>query len=170
VNAREILGAIPFFAEVLTEPELDRLADNAYELTAGPGTAIIRENDVGSSMIVIIDGAVSVSLGDEKERQTIANLGEGDFVGEMSLMTGVPRAATVTAESQLRALEIDRSAIQPLLAGNPRLFDRFAEILEKRRGELDKLYGPGVWPFSEPRFSDLAVVIRTYFSAPSGSA
>lgn len=169
MNAREVLGAMPFFSEVLTESELDRLADNAYELTAGPGTAIIHENDVGSSMIVIIDGTVSVSLGDNKERRTIASLGKGEFVGEMSLMTGVPRAATVTADSQLTALEIDRSAIQPLLAGNPRLFDRFAEILEKRRGELDKLYGPGVWPFSEPRFSDLAIVIRTYFTAPPGS-
>jgi len=170
VNAREILGATPFFAEVLTESELDRLADNAYELTAGPGTAIIRENDIGSSMIVIIDGRVSVSLGDDEAKQTVASLGKGDFVGEMSLMTGVPRAATVTVDSQLTALEIDRSAVQPLLASNPRLFDRFAEVLEKRRSELDQLYGPGVWPFSEPRFSDLAVVIRTYFTTPPGGS
>jgi CRP-like cAMP-binding protein len=170
VNAREILAAIPFFAEVLTETELDQLADNAYELTAGPGTTIIRENDVGSSMIIITDGMVSVSLGNRKGKRTVATLGKGEFVGEMSLMTGAPRTATVTVESPLTALEIDRSAIQPLLAGNPRLFDRFAEILEKRRRELDKLYGPGVWPFSEPRHSDLAVVIRTYFMAPTARA
>lgn len=170
MNAREVLGAIPFFAEVLNEPELDQLADNAYELTAGPGAAIIRENDIGSSMVVIVDGTVTVSLGDDKERRTIASLGRGEFVGEMSLMTGVPRAATVTVENPLTALEIDRSAVQPLLASNPRLFDRFAEVLEKRRSELDQLYGPGVWPFSEPRFSDLAVVIRTYFTTPPGSS
>jgi CRP-like cAMP-binding protein len=168
VNAREVLGSIPFFAEVLTEAEFDALADNAYELTAGPGTTIIRENDVGSSMIVITDGTVAVSVADEQGPRTVATLGEGDFVGEMSLMTGAPRTATVTAETQVTALEIDRSAIQPLIAGNPDLFDRFAEILEKRRAELDKLHGPGVWPFSEPRHNDLAVVIRTYFmSSPA---
>ena len=166
MNAREVLGAIPFFAEVLTEAELDQLADNAYELTAEPGTTIIRENDIGSSMIVITDGTVSVSLANEKDKRTIATLGNGEFVGEMSLMTGAPRAATVTAKSPLTALEIDRSAIQPLLAGNPRLFDRFAEVLEKRRSELDKLYGAGGWPFSEPRHNDLAIVIRTYFMEP----
>jgi CRP-like cAMP-binding protein len=121
-------------------------------------------------MIIITDGMVSVSLGNRKGKRTVATLGKGEFVGEMSLMTGAPRTATVTVESPLTALEIDRSAIQPLLAGNPRLFDRFAEILEKRRRELDKLYGPGVWPFSEPRHSDLAVVIRTYFMAPTARA
>lgn len=166
MNAREVLGSIPFFAEVLSAGELDSLADNAYELTAGSGTTIIREGDVGSSMIVVVDGAVSVSVADENGKRDIATLGKGDFVGEMSLLTGAPRTATVTAEAPVTALEIDRAAIQPLLAGNPGLFDRFAELLEKRRAELDKAHGPGGWPFSEPRHSDLAVVIRTYFMAP----
>lgn len=166
MNAREVLESIPFFSEVLTKAELDMLADNAFELTAGPGATVIRENDVGSSMIVVTDGAVTVTVADEGGPRTIATLGKGDFVGEMSLMTGAPRTATVTAASPVTALEIDRSAIQPLIAANPSLFDRFAEILEKRRAELDQAHGPGVWPFSEPRHSDLAIVIRTYFAAP----
>jgi CRP-like cAMP-binding protein len=166
MDAREVLGSIPFFAEVLTEAELGTLADNAFELSAGPGTAVIRENDVGSSMIVITEGTVAVSIAEEKGPRTVATLGKGDFVGEMSLMTGAPRTATVTAETQVTALEIDRSAIQPLITGNPDLFDRFAEILEERRAELDQVHGPGVWPFSEPRHSDLAIVIRTYFMTP----
>lgn len=166
MNAREVLGSIPFFAEVLTEAELDALADNAYELTAGPGTTVIRENDVGSSMIIITDGTVAVSVADERGPRTVATLHQGDFVGEMSLMTGSPRTATVTTESPVTALEIDRSAMQPLIAGNPDLFDRFAEILEKRRARLDELHGHGFWPFSEPRHNDLAIVIRTYFMTP----
>lgn len=166
VDAREVLGSIPFFAEVLTTDELNALADNAYELTAEPGTNLIREGDVGSSMIVITDGEVTVTVADDKGRRDIAALGKGEFVGEMSLLTGAPRAATVTAASPVTALDIDRGAIQPLLTGNPSLFDRFAEVLELRRSELDKVHGPGVWPFSEPRYSDLAVVIRTYFSIP----
>lgn len=166
MDAREILGSIPFFSEVLNGTELDTLADNAYELTAGPGTAIIRESDVGSSMIVIVDGSVAVSISDENGRSDIATLGKGDFVGEMSLMTGAPRAATVTAETPVVALEIDRSAIRPLLADNPALFDRFAEVLENRRAMLDEIHGPGKWPFSKPRHDDLAIVIRTYFTSP----
>lgn len=166
MNAREVLGSIPFFAEVLTPAELNVLADNAYELSAGPGTTVIREGDVGSSMLIVIDGSVTVSVADENGKRDLATLGQGDFVGEMSLLTGAPRAATVTSDAPLTALEIDRAAIQPLLADNPDLFDRFADTLEKRRAELEKIHGPGVWPFSQPRQSDLAVVMRTYFTAP----
>ncbi len=166
MNAREVLGSIPFFSEVLTSAELDTLADNAYELNVAPGGAIIRESDVGSSMIVITDGSVSVSVSEQNGPSNVATLGKGDFVGEMSLMTGAPRAATVTAETPVTALEIDRSAVQPLLANNPGLFDRFAEVLEKRRATLDDIHGPGKWPFSKPRHDDLAIVIRTYFTSP----
>ena len=166
MDAREVLRSIPFFAEVLTSGELDMLADNAYELTAGAGATIIRENDVGSSMIVVVDGTVTVSVSDENGKRDVATVGKGDFVGEMSLLTGAPRTATVTTETPVTALEIDRAAIQPLVAGNPDLFDRFAELLEKRRANLDAVHGPGAWPFSEPRHSDLAIVIRTYFMAP----
>lgn len=165
MNARDILGSIPFFAEVLTAAELDTLADSAYELTASPGATVIRENDIGSSMIVIVDGTVTVSVLDKDGKKAIATLGKGEFVGEMSLMTGAPRTATVTAETPVTALEIDRSAIQPLLAENPHLFDRFADVLEARRSELDKHYGTGNWPFSEPRYNDLAIVMRTYFTS-----
>lgn len=168
MNAREVLESVPFFSEVLTPAELDALADNAFELTAGPGTAVIRENDIGSSMIVVTDGTLTVSVADENGPRTVATLGKGDFVGEMSLMTGAPRTATVTAESPVTALEIDRSAIQPLITGNPSLFDRFAETLEKRRAELDEAHGPGGWPFSEPRHSDLAIIMRTYFAETPG--
>ena len=166
MDAREALRSIPFFAETLTSDELEMLADNAYELTAGSGATIIREDDVGSSMIVVVDGTVTVSVADENGKREIASLGKGEFVGEMSLLTGAPRTATVTAKTPVTAFEIDRTAIQPLVAGNPALFDRFADILEKRRAELDNVHGPGVWPFSEPRHSDLAIVIRTYFTAP----
>ena len=166
MDTREVLGSIPFFAEVLAPAELDALADNAYELTAGPGATIIREGDVGSSMVVVTDGEVTVSIAKEDGKRDIATLGKGDFIGEMSLLTGAPRAATVTAVTPVTALDIDRSAIQPLLTDNPKLFDRFAEVLEERRTALDKLHGPGAWPFSEPRHNDLAIVIRTYFSAP----
>ena len=164
MDERKFLETVPFFAEVLTSEELDILAGNAYRLTGEPGATLIRQGDVGSSMIVLMDGTVTVSVspGD----RVLATLGTGEIVGEMSLLTGAPRTATVTADSTVAALEIDRAAMQPLLVGNPDLFDRFADVLEKRQGDLDKLYGPGVWPFSEPRYGDLAIVIRTYFATP----
>lgn len=167
MDAREVLQSVPFFSEVLGSDELDALAANAYELTGEPGATLIRQGDVGSSLIIVVNGTVTVTVGDTAKDRRIATLGVGEIVGEMSLLTGAPRTATVTADGAITALEIDRSAMQPLLARNPDLFDRFADVLEKRRAELDKIYGSGVWPFSEPAHSDLAIVIRTYFSTPA---
>lgn len=166
MNVREFLGSVPFFAEVLTAEELDTLAANAYELTGEPGSTLMRQGDIGSSLIVLVDGTVTVSVADSGSERDLATLGAGEVVGEMSLLTGAPRTATVTARSAVTALEVDRSAMQPLLAGNPDLFDRFADVLEQRRTELDQIHGVGVWPFSEPRHDDLAIVMRTYFATP----
>lgn len=169
MNVRDVLKSVTFFTEVLNDEELDMLASNAYELTGETGSTLIRQGDVGSSMIILVDGSVTVSIADSPSERVIATLGAGDIVGEMSLLTGAPRTATVTADTAISAMEVDRAALQPLLARNPSLFDRFAEILERRRAELDKAYGPGVWPFSDPRHSDLAVVIRTYFTTPTSA-
>ena len=169
MDARQVLESVPFFSEVLSSEELAALAANAYELTGEPGASLIRQGDVGSSLLIVVNGTVTVSVVDSPKDRVIASLGVGEIVGEMSLLTGAPRTATVTADDAITALEIDRAAMQPLLARNPDLFDRFADVLERRRAELDKVYGPGGWPFSEPAHSDLAIVIRTYFSTPAAS-
>lgn len=169
MDARQVLQSVPFFAEVLSGGELDALAANAYELSGEAGATLIRQGDVGSSLIIVVDGTVTVTVADSPKDYAIATLGVGEIAGEMSLLTGAPRTATVTADDAVTALEIDRAAMQPLLARNPDLFDRFADILERRRAELGKIYGPGVWPFTEPAHSDLAIVIRTYFATPPAS-
>lgn len=171
MEARAFLGSISFFAEVLGDGELDELAAGARSLAFDSGATIIREGDPGDSMFVIAEGTVAISFNHTEGHRHVATLRAGDTVGEMSLMSGAPRAATVTAESPVVMIEIDRSAVRPLLAANPALFDRFADMLQKRRTDLDALYGPGVWPFAAPRDDDLAVIIRTYFSdAPKGGA
>jgi CRP-like cAMP-binding protein len=89
---------------------------------------------------VLIEGAASVTLltpdGNSHEA-AISSM--GDVAGEMSLMTGAPRTATVAALTRLRALEITREAIQALLQETPALYERFSAILAKRQHELDVL-------------------------------
>jgi CRP-like cAMP-binding protein len=169
MEAREFLGSIPFFAEVLNPAELDALAAAARRVDFDQGTTIIRERDVGDSMFAILQGTVTVSIRDSGKDRLVATLHAGDLVGEMSLLTGSPRAATVAAQSPVAAIEIGREAIAPLLSAEPALFDRFAAMLEKRQVELDKLYGQGLWLFYGPPRANLAHIIRSYFAGLPGS-
>jgi CRP-like cAMP-binding protein len=111
-----------------------------------------------------MEGTVTVTIRDSGKDRQVATLQAGDLFGEMSLLTGAPRAATVTAASPVVALEIDKTSIARLLRAEPALFDRFATMLEKRQKELDKLYGQGLWLFYGPPRANLASLIRTYFA------
>jgi CRP-like cAMP-binding protein len=164
VDAREFLGSTPFFSEILSPSELDALAAAARVVEFDSASTLIGEGDPSDTMYVLMQGEVSVNITDNGKDRALTTLRSSEIVGEMSLLTGAPRAATVVAEEPVVALEIDRSAIRPLLLAEPALFDRFAAMLEKRQTELDKLYGPGLWALYGPPRANLATVIRTYFT------
>lgn len=164
MDAREFLGSVPFFAEILRPAELDALASAASVIEFDRGSPLIGEGDPSDTMYVLMQGSVSVRVADKGTNRLVATLHAGEIVGEMSLLTGAPRAATVVAEEPVVAIEIDRSAIRPLFEAEPLLFDRFAVMLEQRQTELDRLYGTGLWPLYGPPRANLATVIRTYFS------
>lgn len=164
MEARQFLETVPFFADTLNAGELDALASSARRVEFDGGSVLLRERDPSDSMFIVMEGTVAVSISDPGTDRSVATLGTGDIIGEMSLLTGAPRAATVIAQSRVVALEIDRSVIEPLLTAEPKLLDRFATMLEKRQTELDKLYGPGLWPFYGPARSNLASVVRSHFS------
>jgi CRP-like cAMP-binding protein len=163
VDARSFLGSVPFFSETLSVDELDTLAAGARDVEFDRGVNIIRERDAGDSLFVVMRGSVTVTIRDAGMDRSVATLRAGDVFGEMSLLTGAPRAATVVAQTPVIALEIDRSAMQALLDAEPSLSGRFAAMLEKRRIELDQLYGPGLWPFYRRQGRDVAAMIQSYF-------
>src|SRR5256885_475524 len=117
VRPRIVLASIPFFAEVLDGEEIDILGGNISPRPFPAGAVLIREDDSGDSMFVIVSGEVDVSVGDPGAGlgRRLARLGAGDVVGEMSLMTGARRIATVTAISPVTALEVTKAAIEPIL-------------------------------------------------------
>ena len=105
-NAKvDLLKSVPLFAGC-TKSELKQLASSTDEVDLREGYVLMREGRPGREFFVMIDGNVRVTAGDKK----IADLSGGDWFGEIALLTKVPRTATITATSDVRALVLtDRS-------------------------------------------------------------
>ena len=166
IRPRVVLASIPFFAEVLDGEEIDILGGRVAPLSFPAGEVLIREDDSGDSLFVIVSGEVDVSVGggDSGAARWLARLGPDDIVGEMSLMTGARRSATVTAATPVIAFEVTKAAIEPILNAAPALVERFAAVLERRQAELDRLYGQGKWSLFGLTRRDLVMAMQAFFS------
>src|SRR4029079_15444150 len=87
----------------MTDRSIGIIADLAEPATFAAGDTLTREGDPGDSFIVLTSGTADVRQGD----RSIRTLGAGDFLGEISLIVGGPRTATVTATTPIDALVID---------------------------------------------------------------
>ena len=102
----------------------------------GPGEVIVRRGEAGGSMFLVLDGTVAVNgRNPAGQRVVLARLGRGECFGEMALLTGDPRSATVRSEKDSMLLEIGKASLAPLLAKTPELAERLAGLLEQRTRE-----------------------------------
>ncbi|HVF30462.1 MAG TPA: mechanosensitive ion channel family protein [Pyrinomonadaceae bacterium] len=131
----ERLQQVPLFVP-LAEEELERLAKASTTRIFAPGEAIVRRGMEGNSMFVIIRGSVKVQIPENDYQKTINKLKANDFFGEMSLLTGQPRTATVIAEEETEVIQIKKTALRPLFEANPDLMKSICDIIEERRGLL----------------------------------
>ncbi len=147
-DSRAVLDAVEAseLFEPLSSEERAKLAAGARRLRFAAGETVVREGEPGASMFLIAAGSVGISAhGAAVESHRVALLGEGKAFGEISLLTGEPRLATVrtTAESEL--IEIDKGTLAPILQANHSLVDKLdATVLERRRqtaGQLDSYRG-----------------------------
>lgn len=136
MDVRGILNSTAFFDVVLDAAQLDALAGAVKVVHFGKRDVIVRERDLGASMFVLVEGKVAVSVHAPGGDKTVATLGPGEVVGEMSLFTGDRRSATVTALGRVTAIEITKEALAPILAASPVLVERFATLVEQRHAEL----------------------------------
>ena len=133
VNIRtERLSRVAIFAP-LSEDELEQLAAASKGRTYAPGEAIVRKGQEGTSMFVIIRGSVRVQIPESTYQKTLGKLGEDDFFGEMSLLTGEPRSASVVAEEETEVLKIEKDAMKAIFENNPTLVQSICELIEERR-------------------------------------
>ena len=106
----EKIRNVPLFAG-LSKRGLNRLALIADEVDLPEHTELTREGERGREFFVLLDGRAEV----RKDGRKISSLGKGDFLGEIALVTGFPRTATVTTTSPVRALVINDRDFATLL-------------------------------------------------------
>jgi CRP-like cAMP-binding protein len=109
-----LLARVPLF-ERCSRRELGQIASIAHEVEYPPGTPVVREGDPGREFFIVIEGEVDV----RRRGRRLATLRPGNFFGELALITGSPRTATVTTGTPLRALSMDSRDFQRLLQGSP---------------------------------------------------
>jgi CRP-like cAMP-binding protein len=161
-GAHEALGDVPIFKDVLDAQQLDALVAACNVRSLPSKTVFIGQGEPGTSMFVILEGVARVSVSVASgEARDLAVLTAGDIVGEMSLMTGAPRTATVTSLTFVRVLEVTKQSIEALLKATPGLLERFSRVLADRQSELREIAGPTHHEPSEP---DILDRMREFFS------
>jgi hypothetical protein len=135
----EILRSVDLFA-TLPAPELEGLAARLTEVTAAPGTAVVREGETGHHLYVIEDGEVEVI----HHGRPVATLGRGDYFGEIALLRHVSRTATVVAKTPTTLLSLEREGFLEEITGHPvarKTLD--VTVQDRLRQEEDIDAGPG---------------------------
>ena len=123
----------PLF-EILKEEERGAIIKEMELETHDEGSVIINEGEPGSSMYVIASGEVKVFTRGKAGSGSLylARLGEGDFFGEVSVLTGKPRTATITASQRTELLRLDREKLEGLLSSYPGIRKVLDQFYKKR--------------------------------------
>jgi small-conductance mechanosensitive channel/CRP-like cAMP-binding protein len=137
-EAQAILRGEPLF-DCLSDAQLDNVLHSAHIHRYGRGESIIQEGTEGSSMFIMLRGTAHVSVLRNGTGIRLGVLRSGDCFGEMSLLTGEPRSATIRAEADCEVLEIGQEAMAEVLRDSPQCLTQLSELLAKR-----KLEGEGI--------------------------
>jgi CRP-like cAMP-binding protein len=130
-NAKiELIKHVPLF-ERLSKRELEEIASLADELDLPAGRTLTKEGATGREFVVLAEGEADV----KKSGRTINRLGAGDFLGELALVTGRPRTATVTTTSDARLLVITSSAFRRLMRDMPSIQAKVLDAVASRLPE-----------------------------------
>lgn len=124
---------------VLTPEERSVLAGNANALDLKRDDIICQQGQPGESLFIVVEGVLEVSIaGPNGERIVLARIEPGNYVGEMSLMTGAPRSADVVARSAAYVLEVRSEFVKPILESRPELAESMALVMVQRQRALEQ--------------------------------
>ena len=138
-SARNILRQHALFKS-LSDPELDALLPHGHITHFGRGEKLIEQGDDGASMFILVDGEANVVVNHNGFQTHVASLKVGDCFGEMSLLTGEKRSATVIASQDCEVVEIGKPVITNSLKENPELLHKLSDLLAHRQMENEGIF------------------------------
>jgi small-conductance mechanosensitive channel/CRP-like cAMP-binding protein len=132
IDVHTVLRRTPFF-RAFEQPALEQLERNVHLRELPPGSVVVREGEAGSSLFIVVAGLLEASIqSPSAERRVVGNLTPGDVFGEMSLLTGTPRSATITARTHTTLLEIHKEQLEPVLGDRPELIAELSRLQAAR--------------------------------------
>jgi len=128
-----ILGQVPLFAG-LSRRHLKQIAEHADEIGFRKGEAIVEEDQPGGTFYVILEGEIRVV----RHKRTIARMGPGEFFGEISLLDGGPRTATVVAETPVTAVRVFKRSFDKVVTQEPGVASQILAVVARRLREAER--------------------------------
>ncbi len=130
----QLINQVPIL-ETLSETERNELAGQVSVSLFGTGEDIVKKDAPGNSMYIIYSGSCDIL--NDTGKKIAEPLTEGNFFGEMSLLTGEPRTATIRAIEDTRVIRIDKTAFAEILSKNSHIVEALGKVLADRQKELD---------------------------------
>lgn len=151
------------FLSCLGDEYLEELTKRTHLRVFGNGETVVQQGDGGNSLFINLCGELDVSVDGIK----VATLGGGDFFGEMSLLTGENRRATVKAVGEVWLIEVTKLALDPIIHSNPSIAEELSAALERRLGEIREVQMlPRAASVSDMPRDTILLKIKKFFSLP----
>jgi len=131
-DTTDLCANAPLFAG-LSADQIARVAQLTVEKALAPEEVLFKQGTSGGNLFIVARGAVAVLREEDGETRLLDILGSGDVLGEMELLTGLPRTATVRALTTCLVGEIDRAGFESLMGEIPAVGDRILDAFARRR-------------------------------------
>lgn len=130
--AAAFLHHIPLFF-TLNEAESAQLSQRMRGRVVRAGVSVVQEGDSGDSLFIVQEGLLTARVRGENGETELGKIRPGQFFGEMSLLTGAERSATVTTLVDSKLFEIDRASLAPIMQDRPEIAARISRVLAERQ-------------------------------------